>query len=58
MIRIRASTRSRWRRFGYSRLTEVDDEKLPIEKPDLNKYQGAFVDAGTTLIYGPTYVIK
>ena len=57
-FRIKASTKSLWKQYGLTDFIQVDNDKLPVEKDDLNKYQGAFVDAGTTLIYGPPYVIK
>ena len=50
------------RRAGQYRISmlkiKVDDQELPLTADQLNAGQGAFVDSGTTLIYGPTYIIE
>lgn len=36
----------------------VDKNILPISKEVINQGQGVFVDSGTTLIHGPSQIIK
>jgi hypothetical protein len=39
-------------------MTEIDNETVPVTAEKLNAGQGAFVDSGTTLIYGPNEIIE